>query len=209
MATKAELRDRVLEKLRLLGEGMNASNDDAAKVESQIDRTQALLEARNIAFWGDVTDIPPEGEEQFIYLVSSDLAEDFSVPNDLAGRIFEMDQNVFDEPDGEIRRIVDLPYVHADQRRVFGSELEVLFRPGAGLTTGQGSNPVAMMRFSDDGGRTFSPELRRDIGPEGAYDTRATWNRLGAWTRRIFRITISDPIEVKIIGALLEADIGA
>lgn len=68
-----------------------------------------------------------------------------------------------------------------------------------------GVTPLAMLRWSIDGGHTYGNEHTVPIGPIGAYRTRAKWNRLGASRDRIFEFAVTDPISLTLIGAFLEA----
>jgi hypothetical protein len=72
---------------------------------------------------------------------------------------------------------------------------------GVGLTTGQGSNPQAMLRFSDDGGKTWSSSLWRTFGRIGEYARRCIWHRIGGGERSVIEITITDPVPRRITGA--------
>lgn len=74
---------------------------------------------------------------------------------------------------------------------------------GVGLTTGQGSDPKVMLRWSKDGGKTWSNELRRTIGAIGKYANRVFWNRVGGGRRLVLEVKISDPVKRNITGALL------
>lgn len=64
-------------------------------------------------------------------------------------------------------------------------------------------NPQAMLRYSDDGGHTWSDELWAEIGAGGEYATRAKWWRLGQGRDRVFEVTVSDPVKVLMIGAAI------
>ena len=64
-------------------------------------------------------------------------------------------------------------------------------------------NPQAMLRWSDDGGFTWSHEHWRSIGIQGAYKNRAKWNRLGRARDRVYEVTVSDPVPRDVIGATL------
>lgn len=130
------------------------------------------------------------------------------VGDDVNGNIYELDPDTYSDNGDEIIRIADFPYVHAQQNEVFHNNLEVIFAPGVGLTSGQGSDPQAMMSYSDDGGRTFSNELWRSVGKIGEYLNRAHWNRLGSSERRTYRVTVSDPVDWKILGAKLGVSVG-
>ena len=74
---------------------------------------------------------------------------------------------------------------------------------GVGLVTGLGSDPQIMMRYSDDGGHTWSSELWRDIGKIGKYKTRVKWNKLGRSRDRVYDVFISDPVFVQFNEAIL------
>jgi Neuraminidase (sialidase) len=75
---------------------------------------------------------------------------------------------------------------------------------GAGLTSGQGSDPQIMLDWSDDGGRTWSNELWRSAGKIGEYRHRAIWNRLGRFRRRTLRIRKSDPVKASFLTAFAD-----
>ena len=66
-----------------------------------------------------------------------------------------------------------------------------------------GSNPQVMLRFSNDGGRTWSAEKWRPAGKQGEYGKRVRWNRLGNGRRRVFEVVVTDPIQWRIVGAYL------
>ena len=68
-------------------------------------------------------------------------------------------------------------------------------------------NPQFILRWSDDGGHTWSSEYWRDLGPIGATYTRVIWRRLGATMKsrdRVYEVTAADPMVTAIMGAELE-----
>ena len=77
------------------------------------------------------------------------------------------------------------------------------------LFSGQGQNPQAMLRWSDDGGSTWSNEHWVSIGQVGQYKNRALWRRLGHARDRIYEVNVSDPINAVVISANLNALAGA
>ena len=86
--------------------------------------------------------------------------------------------------------------------------MQIQFQPGVGLQTGQGDDPQAMLRWSSDGGSTWSNEHWVTIGKVGKYNNRAIWRRLG-WARdRIYEVVVSDPIKAVIVSANLKAEGG-
>lgn len=70
------------------------------------------------------------------------------------------------------------------------------------------TNPKAMLRWSSDGGSTWSREYWVSIGAQGKYNNRAIWRRLG-WARdRIFEVVVTDPVNAVIVSANLKATVG-
>jgi hypothetical protein len=68
--------------------------------------------------------------------------------------------------------------------------------------------PQAMLRWSNDGGSTWSNEHWVTIGQAGKYQNRAVWRRLG-WSRdRVFEVVVTDPVKAVIVSANLKASAG-
>jgi hypothetical protein len=69
-----------------------------------------------------------------------------------------------------------------------------------------GYNPEAMLRWSDDGGHTWSNEHWSPLGRIGAYGHRTFWRRLGMTVKlrdRVYELSMTDPVKVAIMGAEL------
>lgn len=74
----------------------------------------------------------------------------------------------------------------------------------SGLTVG--ADPQVMLRWSDDGGHTWSNEHWVSMGKIGEYGRRAIWRRLGMTLKlrdRIYEVSGTDPVKLDIIGAEL------
>jgi hypothetical protein len=67
-----------------------------------------------------------------------------------------------------------------------------------------GYDPQVMLRLSNDGGKTWISEQWRSAGKKGEYLHRVRWNRLGAARRRVFEVSVTDPIPWKLTGAYLK-----
>ena len=75
--------------------------------------------------------------------------------------------------------------------------------------TVQGANPEVMLRWSDDGGHTWSNEHWKTMGRIGAFGTRTIWRRLGMTVKlrdRVYEVSGTDPVKIDIIGAELILD---
>lgn len=68
--------------------------------------------------------------------------------------------------------------------------------------------PQMSLRWSDDGGHTWSNYYTVDCGQLGKYKTRAIWRRLGSSRDRVYEATMSDPIPWRIVNAYLDASPG-
>lgn len=72
--------------------------------------------------------------------------------------------------------------------------------------TTQGVNPAVMLRWSDDGGHTWSNEHWRFMGKIGQYGHRTIWRRLGMTLKirdRVYEVSGTDPVKIAIMGAEL------
>ena len=117
------------------------------------------------------------------------------------GKLYELDFDTYTDNSETLRRFVDFPAIGNGKDRIRHNKLEVMFEGGVGLVGGD--NPQAVLRWSDDGGKTWSNQLWTGIGELGDYTTRAIWRRLGASRRRIYRISVTDAVKVIITSAHL------
>lgn len=117
------------------------------------------------------------------------------------GKLYRLDLDTFTDNGDAIPRIRACPHLAADYRWQFFSALQIDMEAGVGTLSGQGSTPQAMLRWSDDGGFTWSTEMWAKLGRIGERRTRVRWRRLGKSRDRVFEVTITDPVKVVIIGA--------
>ena len=128
------------------------------------------------------------------------------VGDDTNGNIYELDLDYYTDNGTTIERIAACPPLWAKSDRAIMSRFEVDFEAGVGLPVGQGSNPQAVLRWSDDGGRTWSNELWTSIGQLGQYRNRAVWRRLGQFRQRIMEVSVSDPVKIAIQGGYADLE---
>jgi len=133
------------------------------------------------------------------------------------GQIYKVDPNNYTDNGDEIRRLRRCPHLVADLQRQYFDELQIQFQPGVGLegivnpplnAETVGANPQAMLRWSNDGGSTWSNEYWSNIGQVGKYRNRIIWRRLGYARDRIFEVVVTDPVFACIISANLKASVG-
>jgi hypothetical protein len=112
------------------------------------------------------------------------------------------------EPTGDI--FLNSPYViYANATFTIGPfETYVIGLQASLNNTSTTTNPQAMLRWSNDGGSTWSKEYWVSIGKLGKYRNRAIWRRLGQARDRVFEVSITDPVNAVIISANLKASEG-
>jgi hypothetical protein len=93
---------------------------------------------------------------------------------------------------------------HSEMKRVLQHKLTLEIESGASQT--QGLDPQVMMRYSDDGGHTWSAENWRSMGMEGEYNKRVNWYRLGMTkgAPRIYEFSGTDAVKTVLLAAYLE-----
>jgi hypothetical protein len=129
------------------------------------------------------------------------------------GNLYELSSDYFyDDVDGAktiLRRRIT-PYISAGLKGLTHHSLQVDIVTGVGTqATGQGHDPTAMLRFSDDGGRTWSNEKTAEIGKLSKRGTRVIFRRLGYSRARIYEFSVTDPVPVTLLGAEIEVEAGA
>ena len=68
--------------------------------------------------------------------------------------------------------------------------------------------PQAMLRWSNNGGSTWSTEHWQELGQQGYYKHRAIWRRLGMARDRVFEVVVTDPVKAVIVSANLKGSEG-
>lgn len=123
------------------------------------------------------------------------------------GNIGMIDPTVFTEYGNTIRQLLASPPIHSDRKRIFISAFELDMETGIGRR-GQ-AGPLAMLDWSQDGGRTFSQlQIWDSMGKQGEYLTRLRWLRLGQSRQWIFRLHITDPARRSVISAHADFSVG-
>ena len=123
------------------------------------------------------------------------------------GNLYALDLDCFDDNGDPLLALRSSPHVSdGDYHRIRFHGLQVDVEAGVGLSTGQGDDPQMMVRWSDDGGHTWSNLRTVTVGRIGQYRARARLRRLGSGRDRVFEISISDPVKRVILGAAVDAE---
>lgn len=124
------------------------------------------------------------------------------------GTIWLIDPTYGFEGTAQIIRTVIGTCFHSENKRLFFSRFSAEFEVGQGLNTGQGSDPVVWLSWSDDSAFTFGSDAIAGVGKIGEYRKRVEWRRLGSARNRVFRLQWSDPIYTTLSAVNVEAEVG-
>lgn len=137
-------------------------------------------------------------------------AFDQHIIGDRAGKIYRQSLDLYDFAGSPRRCLRRAPHIGDGSAALFHDAIYFDLEVGVGLTTGQGSDPQMMLRYSDNYGKTWSNERWAPIGEKGDYRARVFFYRLGM-TRgaRVYEASVSDPVKIVIADAMLDARPGA
>lgn len=128
----------------------------------------------------------------------------------ISGKIYELSGTVYTDAGDLIRRLRRSPHIRNNQLRVFYNWLEVVMQVGVGLnviSSARGYDPQLVLRYSDDGGRTWSQDIQTSVGKVGEYGTRVIFNNLGSAHDRVFEIEFSDIVPCRITAGFVNYDV--
>ena len=125
------------------------------------------------------------------------------------GKIYKFDLETYaddGQPQKWLRSWRALPTGANNLARTVQHAMQLDCETGVGLNLGQGSDPQVMLRWSDDGGHTWSNEHWKSMGRIGRFGYRTIWRRLGATMKirdRVYEVSGTDPVRIYIMGAEL------
>ena len=129
----------------------------------------------------------------------------------------EMDYYQNDEPNDLTRpsyiiRERTTPVIQANKKVLFHGSFEVLFEMGVGLNEnnnlGFGKDPQLIMNISDDCGYNWSNSRYKSMGKIGNYSNRCKFTLLGKSRNRVYKVTVTDPVKVILIGFVIDLSEG-
>lgn len=139
-----------------------------------------------------------------VYANGEHLVGDFET-----GDVYALDLDTFTDDGAPILRQRRTATTESQQQRMFYSCLQVDMETGVGPGSEDGSVPLLMLRYSSDGGHTWSPERTATVGAAGQYSARAKFNRLGSGRNRVWEISMTDPVKFAVFGAVVDVEVGS
>ena len=120
------------------------------------------------------------------------------------GKIYELSMDYYSDGDELLCRERIYTHLSDEGQRIRYNALEIGFETGVGLQSGQGSNPLVSLALSKDGARTWIDCGTATIGAVGQYQTKVEFRRLGIAEIMTFKIRVTDPVKVAIVGSYLK-----
>jgi hypothetical protein len=123
------------------------------------------------------------------------------------GKIYQASQEIYDHDGAEMIRLRSFAMPDSMRKRVLYGRIELDCEFGVGLSSGQGSDPLVMIRYSDDNGNTWSSSRTATLGKIGEYYKRAYLLRCGSGrSGRIWEVSCSDPVRFSLSGAYCDVE---
>ena len=121
----------------------------------------------------------------------------------LNGTLYQIKPTVYKDNADNIRRIRRSQIVSNNNRYIIHNKIQLKFEPGVGLD-GEDA-PTVTLKWSDDGGSTWSEGRELSIGEYEEYAKRVIWRRLGKARNRIYEV--STTADTKLIFIEAYADV--
>ena len=110
------------------------------------------------------------------------------------GQVHEMSRSYYTDNGVTLRSVRKTQFTTKDDDRIRWKKLKIAMETGVGLPTGQGSDPIIMLRHSDDRGRTWKNEKQLKFGEGGRYKKQVIRRHAGSSRVRQWEFSISDPV---------------
>lgn len=122
------------------------------------------------------------------------------------GRLYALDLGCYTDDGDPLVALRACPHISGNSgNEIRFNRLTLDVETGVGQVDGAGADPVLMLRWSNNGGRTWSSLKNLKMGKLGEYTRRVKADRLGMARDRVFEISISDPVKRVILGAAVDA----
>lgn len=122
------------------------------------------------------------------------------------GTLYVADENTYTDDNQPVLRERTTPHVSNSMNRIYYSNMTL--DVAQGTSTDSTIDPLILMQFSNDGGKTWSEERWVSAGKMGKYGGKIQFYRLGSGRNRVFRIRVTDPVYWAISGADIDIKAG-
>lgn len=125
------------------------------------------------------------------------------------GNVYELDFDTYTDNGDTRTRIRTLPNITGkligkQGKRITVGGITFDAQVGVGLASGQGSSPLLMCEFANDGGHVFDAEQHVSIGAMGDYTLPITFDAFSTGYSIRCRIKCSDPVYFSLFDAVVK-----
>lgn len=125
----------------------------------------------------------------------------------LQGLNLELDLNDYQDAGAPMIRRRRAQIIHQNNQLMDFWSLIVDVQGGVGTEVAAGANPQLKMRYSDDGGQTWSRFMVEEVGRIGQTLKRCQWDQLGIGRNRVFEVELSEAVNLTITNAYAEVSV--
>lgn len=123
------------------------------------------------------------------------------------GKIYDFSSQYLDDAGDLIRRVRRAPHLYNQGKDIQYHRIEFDGNKGIGLNVASDQpyyNPAAILRWSNNGGRTFGTDYELKFGVMGAYGKRVFKAGCGTARDRVFELVCAGPVDWSLTGASLD-----
>jgi len=122
------------------------------------------------------------------------------------GKIYVLDEDAYTDDGDTVKLVRTMPPLYSGGKQIRHNMIELRMKTGVGAV--DGSDPLAMLRFSDDHMKTWSNEMVSSLGVIGEGETLAYWDSLGISPHRIYEWSCTEAVPIEIYGAYFHGQVG-
>jgi hypothetical protein len=121
------------------------------------------------------------------------------------GTVYRLDERARSDAGRALVRLRRFPHLRAQRTRLYHGSLEIHLEQGLEVDATVHPRHL-MLRWSNDGGQTYSAEHWRELGPVGAYRQRARWHKLGQARDRVYEVRSTADAPSRWLAAYLDGE---
>jgi hypothetical protein len=123
------------------------------------------------------------------------------------GKVYSLEPEVYTDNGDAIRFLRRTQTMNEDAARLFFESIQIDMETA--VANGDCVDPQLMLRYSNDGGHTWSNWKQRSIGKVGEYGKRVRFGPTGSGRNRVWEISITDPVKRAVFGAFAAVQKGS
>lgn len=125
------------------------------------------------------------------------------------GNLYTLDLDTYTDNGDPILRMRRTQTMSDERERLFFEELIIDMETGVGTASGDGSDPMLMLRYSNDSGHSWSGYKQASVGQAGQYTKRVKFGPTGNARDRVWELTFTEPCRFALFGAYARVSKGA